>query len=56
MEGKPVPECTIVPMPFVHTPPPFMPPPSLEEPIDNKLERAVRPYPKPFPPPGIGPK
>ncbi len=52
MEGKPVPERALVDVRFIRTPPPFIPPLGLEGTVGNKLERAVREYPKPFPPAG----
>ncbi len=52
MEGQPVPERALVDVRFIHTPPPFIPPVSSEGTVGNKLERAVREYPEPFPPAG----
>ena len=52
MDGKPVPERALVDVRFIHTPPPFIPPPSSEGTVGHMLERAVREDPKPFPPAG----
>ena len=52
MEGKAVPERTIVDVRLVHTPPPFYPPPSPDAAVRIKPERGPREYPKPIPPAG----